>query len=123
VLSQADLPLPADENSKWEWLYACQWQCLHSRGYWELRSVSGGYWECTSSHTQNVMLKGIDMSWVVPNTSSRRRAEAPERTPVLIVVLACVAVPVLLCMCAVVLWLMQACKGNRSEEEKPLLDP
>ena len=54
-------------------------------------------------HTQNVMIKDIDMSWVVPNTSNRRLAEAPERTPVVIVVLGCVAVPVLLCIFAVVL--------------------
>ena len=56
--------------------FNCMWLCnkyelwnmtcvaLHSSGYWELRSVNSGYWECTNLHTQTVMLRGLDMSWV-----------------------------------------------------------
>ena len=123
IVQQNELPLPADNNTKWQWLYACKWQCLHSRGYWELRSVSGGYWECTSLHTHSVMLRGTDMSWALPPEANTRRLAGVESSSVVIVVLVLVAMPVLLCLCAVLICIFKYCSRSTVTdfEQEPLL--
>jgi hypothetical protein len=68
----SSLPLKADENLTWSWLYACTWQCMHEDDLWEIRSASGQYWECKSVSQRDGLLEAGDLSWI--DTAMRRSA-------------------------------------------------
>jgi hypothetical protein len=72
----SSLPLKADENLTWSWLYACTWQCMHEDDLWEILSASGQYWECKSLSQRDGLLEAGDLSWM--DTAMRRSAPSIE---------------------------------------------
>jgi hypothetical protein len=72
----SSLPLKADENVTWSWLYACTWQCMHEDDLWEILSASGQYWECKSLSQRDGLLEAGDLSWM--DTAMRRSAPSIE---------------------------------------------
>jgi len=128
-----DLPQPADLDRKWQWLYACKWQCLHAAGYWELRPENSLHWECISDKIHTVMLREVDMSWAAPaldNSSSNpavnpalRRQTTSETRTLYSVIVILVAVPLIVLVCMLIIgvarrqWIVDV-----SEEHQPLLN-
>jgi hypothetical protein len=127
--TKQDLPQPADMDIKWQWLYGCNWRCIHAAGYWELLPESSMYWECSSDKRHTVMLRGVDNSWgSVPfansslNMGSRREAPAERHTLYLILILL-VSVPSFMLVCMVIVGVvrLQWITTETSAESQPLL--
>ena len=128
-LRSQNLPQPADVDIKWQWLYGCNWRCMHAAGYWELRPESGTYWECSSEKRHTVMLRGVDNSWAaapLANLSvimgSRREAPSERRALYLILILL-VSVPSFMLVCMVIVGVarLQWITTDISDESRPLL--
>jgi len=129
VVSVQDLPQPADVDIKWQWLYGCNWRCIHAAGYWELRPESSMFWECSSDKRRIIMLRGVDNSWAAApfanssaNMGSRREAPAQRRTLYLILILL-VSVPSFMLVCMVIVGVarLQWITTETSVESQPLL--
>jgi len=133
LVPMQDLPQPADRDRKWQWLYACKWQCLHAAGYWELRPENSLYWECISDKIHTVMLREVDMSWAAPaldnssvnqavNPALRRQATSGTRTLYSVIVIL-VAVPLIVLVCMLIIGVARRqWSNNVSEEQQPLLN-
>ena len=133
LVPMQDLPQPADRDRKWQWLYACKWQCLHAAGYWELRPENSLYWECINDKIHTVMLREVDMSWAAPaldnssvnqavNPALRRQATSGTRTLYSVIVIL-VAVPLIVLVCMLIIGVARRqWSNNVSEEQQPLLN-
>jgi hypothetical protein len=128
LIPMQDLPQPADVNNKWQWLYGCKWQCIHTAGYWELWPENSLFWECISDKVHTVMLRGNDMSWATQELDNisvhpalRRQATSETRTLFSVIVIL-VTVPVFVLVCMVIVGVVRRqWSVDVSDESQPLL--
>jgi hypothetical protein len=129
-VSLQSLPQPEHENVKWQWLYGCQWQCMHTAGYWELRSQGNSYWECSNEKKHTVMLRGVDTSWAntvssgaqnASQTQSLRKTKNFQNLYFYLMLLVSVPACILICMVFVGVARLQWTVKSVEVESEPLL--